>query len=398
MGSQQSTTRTALTRQSSSAAIKRHNRSLIADYLYRHDYATMLALEHALALSRPTVRANLLALQREGLVSRGERLASTGGRKAQAYAFAPSAHTALGVRLHRHHSVICAIDLHGSVLAKRTLDLDYANADAFFQRIGAAVQNFAEQLAGSGSPALGVAFSMQGLVSADARSITFGNILGNTGLSLDTIAQSIELPCLLIHDSDASAMAELWSNDGVRDALCVYLGARPGGAVVIDGTLRQGRTRRNGTIEHMTLVPGGRPCYCGQRGCMDPYCSCERLTEGDFTDLPEFFAALRDGNAPGNALARSRFDAWIGYLAQAIANARTVLCADVILGGELAQHLNDEDLRELKSRIDGLSAFGADEYALRFSICAPDQDVIGAALRYVEPFVARLCGQASARA
>ena len=89
--------------------------------------------------------------------------------------------------------------------------------------------------------------------------------MGNTGLTLETISQSVHYPCMMIHDSDASAMAELWFDSTLTDAVCVYLERRPGGAVIAGGKLYQGPNQGNGAIEHMTLVPGGRDCYCGQR-------------------------------------------------------------------------------------------------------------------------------------
>lgn len=65
--------------------------------------------------------------------------------------------------------------------------------------------------------------------------------MGNTGLRLDVIAQNVKFPCIMIHDSDAAAMAELWFDHSLTDAVCVYLEMRPGGAVIVDGQLYQGR-------------------------------------------------------------------------------------------------------------------------------------------------------------
>ncbi len=46
----------------------------------------------------------------------------------------------------------------------------------------------------------------------------------------------------------------------------------------------------------MTLVPGGKPCYCGQRGCVDPYLSALNLT--GMTD-GNLGCILSTPNAPG---------------------------------------------------------------------------------------------------
>lgn len=139
----------------------------------------------------------------------------------------------------------------------------------------------------------------------------------------------------------------------------------------------------------MTLVPGGRECYCGQRGCMDTYCSPETLPE-DYESIPGFFSVLEQGERHH----RERMDEWLDYVAQAIVNARSIIAGDVIVGGEAAQHLEDSDIEDLKTRVIARSPFGTDHFNLRKSYCAEDQNIIGAALRFAENYLDDICGAA----
>ena len=150
-------------------------------------------------------------------------------------------------------------------MATRQRTLPYRNNDAYYQRMNGIINDFAQELAKQGSTVRGVAFCMQGIVSADGQSITFGKIMNNTGLKLNELSHGLNYPSLMIHDSDASAMAELWFDHNLKDAVCIYLERRPRGAVIVDGSLYQGPNQCNGSIEHMTLIPGGNTCYCGQQ-------------------------------------------------------------------------------------------------------------------------------------
>ncbi len=150
-----------------------------------------------------------------------------------------------------------------------------ATPDVYYQRIGGIINNFAADVEKKHGKVLGVSFAIQGILSPDATTIIFGTIMGNTGLTLETISQSVHYPCIII---PTIPMPQPWPNSGStpRSPMrCVYLERRPGSAVIAGGKLYQGPNQCNGAIEHMTLVPGGRECYCGQRGCMDTY-SCAR--------------------------------------------------------------------------------------------------------------------------
>ena len=311
---------------------------------------------------------------------------STGGRKAQIYEFAAHSSVAIGVRIQTTRITAIAIDLNGKSVATRQRTLPYRNNDAYYQRMNGIINDFAEKIERGGTDVLGVAFAIQGIVSADGTTISFGSIMGNTGVKLGTIAQNVHYPSIMIHDSDASAMAELWLDHALSDAVCVYLEMRPGGAVIIDGQLYQGPNLRNGVIEHMTLVPGGNKCYCGQYGCMDTYCSPETLLE-DGESLSGFFSVLRQGEHDH----RKRFDHWLANVAQAVSNIRALLAGDIIIGGEAARYLDSDDMDRLKSLIDEKSAFHDTRFTLRKSLCVEDQNIIGAALRFVQSYVTDVC-------
>lgn len=367
-------------------AVKELNKRALTRYLYANGPATKQVLERELGLSLPTITQNLRALEQEGLVGKGEQLGSTGGRKAQTFVFKSRFKAAIGVSMRSNSLNLCAIDLHGGVIARHHTALPYRNTDAYYQKIGGIINDFAEKIEHGGTDVLGVAFAIQGIVSADGTTISFGSIMGNTGVKLGTIAQNVHYPSIMIHDSDASAMAELWLDHALSDAVCVYLEMRPGGAVIIDGQLYQGPNLRNGVIEHMTLVPGGNKCYCGQYGCMDTYCSPETLLE-DGESLSGFFSVLRQGEHDH----RKRFDHWLANVAQAVSNIRALLAGDIIIGGEAARYLDSDDMDRLKSLIDEKSAFHDTRFTLRKSLCVEDQNIIGAALRFVQSYVTDVC-------
>ena len=64
---------------------------------------------------------------------------------------------------------------------------------------------------------------------------------------------------------------------GVESLLGVFLGAGLGGALILDGKLHRGSRGLAGEIGHVLLEPGGEPCGCGARGCLEQYASSRFL-------------------------------------------------------------------------------------------------------------------------
>ena len=76
---------------------------------------------------------------------------------------------------------LCAINLYGNVIEKRNDALPYRNTNVYYQRIGGIINNFAADVEKKHGKVLGVSFAIQGILSPDATTITFGTIMGNTG-------------------------------------------------------------------------------------------------------------------------------------------------------------------------------------------------------------------------
>ena len=71
-----------------------------------------------------------------------------------------------------------------------------------------------------------------------------------------------------------------------------------------------------------------------------------------------------------------------------------MLAGDIIIGGEAAHYLDDDDVTTLKRLVEERSAFHTDHFTLRKSLCLDNQNEIGAALRFVQTFIDEICGHA----
>ena len=86
---------------------------------------------------------------------------------------------------------------------------------------------------------------------------------------------AFQVPVVVENDGNCVALAEGWTGSaaGVRNYLALTLGTGIGGGIVIDGELYRGAFGTAGEFGHTTVVPDGRRCACGNRGCWEMYCS-----------------------------------------------------------------------------------------------------------------------------
>jgi glucokinase len=104
----------------------------------------------------------------------------------------------------------------------------------------------------------------------------------------DALIGRIGMPVTVENDANAAAWAEyrFGSARGDRVVCCVTLGTGIGGGLVMSGVLYRGAYGVAGEWGHMAVVPDGRRCACGNRGCWEMYASGTALAR-DARELAE---------------------------------------------------------------------------------------------------------------
>jgi glucokinase len=95
----------------------------------------------------------------------------------------------------------------------------------------------------------------------------------------DALAERIDLPLIVENDANAAAWAE-YRFGAAQDepvVVCVTLGTGIGGGLVVNGSVYRGAYGIACEYGHMTLVPDGRRCACGNLGCWEMYASGRAL-------------------------------------------------------------------------------------------------------------------------
>jgi len=91
----------------------------------------------------------------------------------------------------------------------------------------------------------------------------------------DALAEAIGVPVIVENDANAAAWAEyrFGAAREARVAVMVTLGTGIGGGLVLSGVLYRGAFGVGCEYGHMSVVPDGRRCACGNRGCWEMYAS-----------------------------------------------------------------------------------------------------------------------------
>lgn len=135
----------------------------------------------------------------------------------------------------------------------------------------------------------------------------------------------------------------------------------------------------------MTLVPGGRTCYCGKEGCLDAYCSAKLLSDVTDGNLEAFFQKLNGNNPRVKAV----WEEYTGYLATAINNIYMVLDCDMILGGYIGSYMEDH-MAEIREKVAQRSLFSENGDFIKACSYKAGTAAMGAAMNVIERFAVQV--------
>ncbi|MCR5136156.1 MAG: ROK family transcriptional regulator [Oscillospiraceae bacterium] len=359
-------------------------RSRIYRYIYdSKGFCSRQAVAAACGISMPTLYQNLSELMEEGLVRSSGEEQSTGGRKAQGLEIAADARLAVGIALSEDQIRFALADLNLRELAFRRIPFDLA-ARLTERNVSLAgfLERFLEETGTDRSRLLGVGIAVPGMLTEDRSRIYHAPTLHMKDVKMELLTEDIPYPVYVENDGSASGFAESFARGGDRNLAYISLENGVGGAVISDGRLYQGDHTHSGEFGHICVEPGGLRCNCGRSGCLEAYCSADRIRRELGISLEEFFAGAERHDPECETLLYDM----LRHLAVAINNVHMVLDCDVVLGGFLTEYLQPW-LPAIRKYVLAGNPFEKTADFVQLSILRHHITPLGAALFFVREFV-----------
>jgi glucokinase len=213
----------------------------------------------------------------------------------------------IGVDLGGTNFRAAAIDSDGRMLDKVSGDTRYMSGrNAIISNIVAAIREVRSRIGSEGLQGVGI--GIPGFIQMET-----GVVIGSANLPdfegfpvRDEIQNLLGTKIVLENDANAAALGEKWMGAGrdVNELLLVTLGTGIGGGIVIGGRVLHGYLGMAGELGHMTVVPEGNPCGCGNCGCLEKHASATALVAmagmlqlGDHLTAEDVYKLAVSGNS-----------------------------------------------------------------------------------------------------
>jgi predicted NBD/HSP70 family sugar kinase len=341
-----------------------------------------LELAGLLKLSMPTVLQYITSLKNDGLIKVTDQFESAGGRKAGKLVPAAGVKTAVGLEITRHYVNLVLSDILGNILYHERIYESFRAESDYFEQVGRLVNAFLKEAGEPKDRLLGCGIALPGNIDVDSKLLVFSHALDVARMPLDLFSRHISLPCVFINDANAAGLTELRGQE--KRPLVIYLSLNDsvGGSVFINGMLYRGDHCRGGGFAHTCLRPGGAPCHCGKKGCVEACLSAWTLAEKTGGRLDVFFERLEKGD-PEAVLMWGRY---LDDLALFVNGLCTAFDCTVILGGYVGGYI-DVSMADLQRRMAAENVYDIDTGEVRACRFQRKAAALGAALLWIDRFM-----------
>ena len=381
--------------------VRRVNRNRVFRFINHTKETCMSEISSALEISGPTVMSIVKELKEAGVIREVGEYESTGGRKAKAIASVKDFQYTIGVDITLNHVGLVYTDLSEEALAHRRIPKPFRNDKQYIEEIADIVEQFVEENDVPQERILGMGVSLPAIIDQTRQMIPNSHVLGYYDVPCEEWISRMPYPCVVMNDASAAALAEVAGEKRQESMVYLLLSNSVGGAVFLrpenkngdeEGNAsssrvytHEGDNWRSSEFGHMTLYPGGEPCYCGKKGCVDVYCSAKKLAELENGKLERFFEKLEEGEPEY----RDVWDRYLDHLAVTVDNLRMAFDCDVVLGGYVGSFIGPY-IKELRSRLAALDIFDHDGSYARACRYQKEASALGAALYQMEEYISSI--------
>ena len=352
-------------------------RSLLLRLIRAAQPITRTDIADRLKIDKSTVTEVVRPLIDRGILREEVLEPGTPGRRPRALSFSAENDYFIGVNLGVRHTQVGVTSLSGHISHDDEFETP-KEASRALQVVRGKISEIVRARPGKTLRMVGV--SVPGMADADRRELVYAPNLDWRNVPIaENFRQAVDAPVVVDNDSTAAAMFEArmkvseTDDASASNFVLVRSGTGIGVGLVIGGEVYRGTGAGRGIageFGHMTIVAGGKPCVCGNRGCWERYASAASAASLYFGDrplrpgetLPRFVDIVAKAEN-GDIRSRRTLEKIGDYLGIGIANVimgtgvpRVIISGRLVYGWDLiVEPLHAAVRRSIVGKVDGWS-------------------------------------------
>lgn len=328
--------------------VQQINRTLVIRWLRKKGVCSRAELAQLTRLQPATITNIINEFQQMGLVKEAGSIKEGRGRRAIGISLNSVDYSIIGIRLSRKYFLTGLFDLNGCEIVSRSCDISKEQTqEEIFEEVKREIDILIEE---NNSQVLGIGCAVPGpflrkrKVALKTEFPDWENIHIKKELE-----KRYNIPVFVERDANVGALSCYWDLGAEPSQLLIYFSAGQGigAGIVSDGVLLIGALGAAGEIGHMSINVNGPLCGCGNKGCLEKYCSSIALTHSLHKKIAEdndtalyagcSFTEIKKAVQQKDKLATEEYKKCCDYFAVGIVNIINILNPDtIVVGDEMA--------------------------------------------------------------
>ncbi|GAA1643233.1 ROK family transcriptional regulator [Actinoplanes couchii] len=367
------------------------SRALIVDVIRSTISISRVELAERTGLTQPSISNIVRDLIADRVIYETGSADSARGKPRKLLAITPANRFGIGFHLGPDTLNCVAIDLTGGVVGREVVPFDGVDLAA---RLAERFGDFVDDLDLPRDRIEGLA-----IVAATARPGAEADAPHWAAVRA-ALADRLRIPVIVENDAAAAGLGEFWSRRVPREQAfgSVYLSTGIGAGLVFGGALFRGASFDAGELGHLSIAYDGRPCPCGNKGCVERYASMEATVDAareagltvDQKTISSAYDAVAHAAVGGDPRAYAVVDQAAGYLSLAVTSMVNLLdLGRVVLTGPGVAVAGSIYARRLRAHL-ARTAHARHRHEISVELSAQPRDAagIGAAALVVQASIA----------
>jgi len=312
--------------------IRNINNNLILESILNYGPISRADLSKKLNLTKATISAIVQDLIDHSLVIEIGSKDTHVGRKPILLCFNQKCAYAISIDLNAEYIAVCLSDLKGEKIYsshyKNNLD-----SETLLEKLKAIIKHIITLVPDSKYGVVGITVGIHGITFNNE--IIFTPYYNLTGLDIASdLNNTFDIPVYLENEANLSVIGEKAFFNDYSNIANISIHTGVGLGLIIDNKLYTGYNGFAGEFGHSIVVPNGKPCPCGNNGCLEQYVSetsllrhYSQLKGSEIKDIDVLISDYLYGDIEANQVIKS----FIDYMSIAVNNILNTFNPHIII-------------------------------------------------------------------